>query len=100
MKALILTLRFADTVMIRKVKKRLQDDVTVIREAMNKARKTHASNFYSTQVRQNRELKKIARRYLGPFLSELSDLLDQAGFYERTSTRLKSSDFKKLGDDE
>ena len=98
-KALMLSLRFADTLMIRKIKKKLQHDVEVIREAMNKAGKTRAPNFYSTQMRRNRELRIVARHYLGPFLSKLSDLLDEAGYYERTSTRLKSSDFKKLGDD-
>lgn len=99
-KALNLTLGFADMLTPRKIKKRLQHDVTVIREAMNKALQTSAPDFFSTQLHRNRELQKVARHYLGPFLSKVSDLLDEAGYYERDSTRLKSSDFKKLGEDE
>lgn len=97
-KALILTLRFAETVMIRKVKKKLKHDAEIIREAMHKAGKTSAPDFYSTQMRRNRELRIVARRYIGPFLSKLSDLLDEAGYYEKTSTRLKSKDYKKFGE--
>ena len=99
LKALILTLRFADMLTPRKIKKRLQDDVKIIREDMNKANRTTASNFFSTKVHQNRELRRVSDHYIYPFLSKLSDLLDEAGYYEKGTTRLKSSDFKKLGDD-
>jgi len=99
-KALMLTLRFADTLTPKKIKKRLQDDVDIIRKDINKARKTTGVDFYTTHLRQNRELRKVAIHYIGPFLSELSDLLDEAGYYEKATTRLKSEDFKKLGDNE
>ena len=99
MKALVLALRFANVLTPRKIKKRLQHDVEVIREAINKAAKTTAPDFFSTQLHRNRELRRVANHYISPFLGELSDLLDEAGYYERDSTRLKSSDFKKLGDD-
>jgi len=97
-KALVLTLRFADMLTPRKIKKRLQHDVKIIREAMNKAGQTRASNFYSTKIQQNQALRRVANHYLGPFLSKLSDLLDQAGYYEKTSTRLKTEDYKKFGE--
>jgi len=99
-KALILTLRFAETLMIRKIKKKLQHNAEIIRKDLNKAYGSHGTNFFTTQIIQNRNTQKVARRYIGPFLSELSDLLDEAGYYEKATTRLKSSDFKKLGEDE
>lgn len=100
LKTLMLTLRFADTLTPRKIKKRLQHDVDTIRKDLNKARNTTSVDFFSTHIRQNRELQKVATRYVGPFLSKVSDLLDEAGYYEKATTRLKSSDFKKLGENE
>ena len=99
-KALVLALRFADTFMVRKIKKRLQDDVEIIRKDLNKAYSSHGTDFFTSQIIRNRNAKKVAARYLGSFLSELSDLLDASGFFEKATTRLKSSDFKKLGDNE
>jgi len=67
---------------------------------LNKARKTASIDFYTTHLSRNRAMRKVASYYIGPFLSELSDLLDEAGYYEKATTRLKSSDFKKLGENE
>lgn len=98
--ALRLSLRFADALTPRKIKERLQDDVKVIRKKLNEAYSLSANNFFGTQLRRNREARKVAFRYCGPFISKLSDLLDEAGYYEKTLTRLQSSDFAKLGEKE
>lgn len=100
MKALVLALRFANVLTPRKIKKRLQHDVEVIWKALNKAYSSQGTDFFTGQMVRNRNAKKVAIRYVDPFLSKLSDLLDEAGYYERTSTRLQSSDFKKLGDND
>ena len=99
-KALLLTLRFAETLMIRKIKKKLRHDVEIIRKELKQAYGMQGTDFFTSQIIRNRNTQRVARRYIGPFLSELSDLLDEAGYYERASTRLKSDDFKKLGENE
>ena len=100
-KALILALRFADALTPRKIKKELQDDVKGIREELDKAyNMKFNADFFTQQQMRNKEIEKVARRYAGPFLSELSDLLDEAGYYERVATRLKTSDLNKLEEEE
>lgn len=100
-KALTLALRFADTLTPRKIKKELQDDVKGIRLELNKVYKMKfGSDWYTQQLKRNEEVRKIADRYAGPFLSELSDYLDEAGYYERAATRLKTKDLREFEEEE
>lgn len=95
-RALKLALRFADTLLIKKIKKALEPDVEFITKALNKANEVGGVDLM--QRRRNRMLtaKRVASIHIGPFLSKLSDLLDEWGYYEAPSRRLKASDFKEL----
>jgi len=98
--ALRLAVRFANTLLIKKIKKELEHDVEVITKDLNKAYGTQGVDWYTRQQNRNRAAKRVANHYIIPFLSKMSDLIDQWGFYELPSRRLKPSDFKELEKDE
>jgi len=95
-----LAVRFANTLLIKKIKKELEHDVEVITKDLNKAYNTQGVDWYTRQQNRNREAKRVANHYIIPFLSKMSDLIDQWGFYELPSRRLQAKDFKELGEDE
>lgn len=99
-KALNLALGLANTFLIKKIKKELEHDVEVIRKDLNKAYGIQGVDWYSKQQNRNRAARRVANRYLVPFLSKMSDLIDQWGFYELPSRRLQAKDFKELTKDE
>ena len=94
--ALRLAIRLADTFLIRKIKKELKHDVETITKDMNEAYSLQGVDFFTTHLVRNREARRVATFYIGPFLSKLSDLIDEWGYYELPSRRLKASDFKEL----
>lgn len=94
--AIRLAIRLANTFLIRKIKKELEHDVEVITKDMNKAYRLESIDFFTTHLVRNREARKTATYYIGPFLSKMSDLIDEWGYYELPSRRLKASDFKEL----
>lgn len=94
--ALKLAVRLANTFLPKKLKKRLRHDAEVIRKDINKAYSFRSVDFYQTEIGKNREVRRTAALHIGPFLDKLSDLLDEWGYYEMPSRRLKPSDFKEL----
>jgi len=94
--ALRLAIRLANTFLIKKIKKELRHDVEVITKDMNEAYSLQGVNFFTTNLVRNRAGRRVASYYIGPFLSKLSDLIDEWGYYELPSRRLKASDFKEL----
>jgi hypothetical protein len=94
--ALKSALFFAENLTPKKIKKKLKHEVEVIKKDLNKAYRTQGVDFFTTHVARNRATRRVAIYYLGPFLSKLSDLLDEWGYYEVPSRRLKPSDFKGL----
>jgi len=94
--ALRLALFFADTLTPKKIKKKLKHDVEAIRKDVNRAYNLQGVDFFTTHLVRNREGRRVANHHIGPFLSKLSDLLDEWGYYELPSRRLKPSDFKGL----
>ena len=94
--ALILCLRLADTLMLRKIKKKLKKMVAVIRVDLAKAYGVGGVDWYQTQKNRNRLARKVAEYWLPKLYGELSDYLDEWGFYEIPSRRLKAKDFKEL----
>jgi len=94
--ALRLALFFADTLTPKKIKKRLKHEVEAIRKDVNRARNLQGVDFFTTHLVRNREARKVASFHIGPFLSKLSDLLDEWGYYEVPSRRLKPADFKEI----
>lgn len=98
--ALRLGIRLANTFLIRKIKKELKHDIEVITKDMNKAYGLQGVDFFTTHLVRNRQAQRVANHYIEPFLSKMSDLVDQWGFYELPSRRLKASDFKELEKDE
>lgn len=98
--ALTLALGLANTFLIKKIKEELKHDVEVITKARNQAYRTLGVDWYTRQQNRNRAARRVANRYLVPFLSKMSDLIDQWGFYELPSRRLKAKDFKELEEHE
>ncbi len=98
--ALRLAVRLANTFLIRKIKGKLKADVETITKEMNSVYSLSGVDFYTTQLVQNRQASRIANRHIGPFLSKLSDLIDEWGYYELPSRRLKGKDFKDLENEE
>ena len=94
--ALRSALFFAENLTPKKIKKRLKHDVEAIRKDLNRARNLQGVDFFTTHLVRNREARKVANHHIGPFLSKLSDLLDEWGYYEVPSRRLKPTDFKEI----
>jgi len=94
--ALILCLRFADTLMLKKIKKKLKHDVEVIRKDLAKVSGMKSIDFFTTHLVRNRAARRVAEYWLPKLFSKLSDCLDELGFYEVPSRRLKAKDFKEL----
>ena len=95
-KAITLAVRLADTLTPKKIKDKLKHEVEVITKDMNKAYSLQGVDFFTTHQVRNRAARRVANHYIGPFLSKLSDLLDEWGYYEVPSRRLKPADFKGL----
>ena len=94
--ALIQALRFADTLLLKKIKEKLKPDIASITAELLQAYRTPGVDWLARGNARNRAARKVAHRRLTPFLSKMSDLLDQWGYYELPSRRLKASDFKEL----
>ena len=75
----------------------MEKDVENIKKAM-KFMAGHAKgvDLLTTDIKKNRMLQNLAQQLLPGFLGKLSDLLDEWGYYEVPSRRLKASDFKEL----
>lgn len=94
--ALQLALRLANTFLLKKIKTELKDDVELITKALDKAYGKKSVDWYTSELTRNRHARRVANHYLGPFLAKMSDLIDEWGYYEIPSRRLKAKDFEEL----
>ena len=78
------------------IKDVLWNDKEVIQKNITSAYRSTASNFYSTQLVRNRNAKKVAMKYLEPFLDKMIRLLDSKGWLERGALRPRYPGTKKL----
>ena len=82
------------------LKKVLFPKMAIINDKMNKACSLGGMDSFTTQRKRNNAMEKIAVKELPSFLDQLVQLLDQRGYLEKAGRRLKSDDFKKLGENE
>jgi len=78
------------------IKDVLWSDKEVIQKDITSAYRSAASNFYSTQLVRNRKAKRVAMKYLEPFLDKMIRLLDSKGWLERGALRPRYPGTKKL----
>jgi hypothetical protein len=95
-RALRKALFFAENLTPKKIKKKMKDHVEVIRKDLKKATSVAGPDWFTTHQRRNSAAERVASYHIGPFMSKLSDLLDEWGYYEVPSRRLKPADFKGL----
>lgn len=70
-------------ILTRDMKAKLALDVEAITEEMNATYEIQSFDFYTTQLRQNKAARRVARKWLGPFVSKLTDLCDEKGYFEQ-----------------
>jgi len=80
----------------KKLKKKLGEEKKTITKDLNAAYRVQGVDWYTRQQNRNREARRVAMLFLEPFVNEMTDWLDERGYFERASRRLQASDFKKL----
>lgn len=65
------------------LKKKLMDDVKIIKAEMRKANQVEGCDYYTGLIVKNKKSMQTAYKYLDPFVDELVQLLDSRGYLEK-----------------
>ena len=79
------------------IKQKFRDKAKKIKAHMQQIEAgTQGPYAFNRSLNRNRALQSYAFKMLPTFIDELSTMLDQRGYMEKKSMRLKRADFRKL----